>query len=134
MAAQNLETARRGYEHFIATGDVLDEVFHPDFVLDMSTFQGWPERPTYQGIDGLREFLADWLGSWDDFEFEVIDLRDADGDVVVALLRQRGRAKGSGVPVDMERAHVLTYRDGKQIGTEMYASHAEGLFAAGLGP
>jgi hypothetical protein len=48
MSQENVVIARRGYEHFIRTQDVLDEVFRPDYVLDMSRFRGWPERHTYR--------------------------------------------------------------------------------------
>jgi hypothetical protein len=43
----------------------------------MSTFRGWPERKTYPGIEGAREFLRDWLDAWEDWELEVETLRDA---------------------------------------------------------
>jgi hypothetical protein len=33
MSQENVVIARRGYEHFIRTQDVLDEVFRPDYVL-----------------------------------------------------------------------------------------------------
>jgi ketosteroid isomerase-like protein len=132
MSEQDLETARRWYEHFIATGDVLADVLHPDFVLDMSKFRGWPERQQYEGIDGIREFITDWFGTWEEgWEFEVVELLDTD-DVVVALIRHRGRSKASGVPVEMGLAHLITYRDGKQVRLQAYASQAEGLEAAGL--
>jgi ketosteroid isomerase-like protein len=131
MSQENLEVARRGYEHVIATQEVLDEDYHPDYVLDMSGFRGWPERQTYRGVDGLRAFIADWLEPWDEFEFEVEELRDA-GDKVVAVARQQGLSKATGVPVDMRLAHVITYHDGKAIRTQMYASPQEGLEAAGL--
>jgi ketosteroid isomerase-like protein len=58
-------------------------------------------------------------------------LRDA-GDKVVAVARQQGRSKATGVPVEMRLAHVITYHDGKAIRTQMYASPQEGLQAAGL--
>jgi ketosteroid isomerase-like protein len=58
-------------------------------------------------------------------------LHDA-GDKVVAVVRQRGISKASGVPVEMHLAHVLTDQDGKMIRNEMYASPADGLEAAGL--
>lgn len=128
---ENLEIARRGYEHFITTGTSLPEIIHPDFVLDMSTFRGWPERRTYVGLGGLDEFIKDWLEAWDDFEFEIEELRAVD-DKVVAVARQRGRSKATGVPVDMDLSHVVTFRDGKQWRVEMYASQEEGLEAVGL--
>src|SRR5947209_15423000 len=35
MSRENLEIVRRGYEHFVATGELLPEIAHPDFVWDM---------------------------------------------------------------------------------------------------
>ena len=131
MSQQNVEHARRIFDHFIATHEVRAETFHPEFVLDMSTFGGWPEQQTYRGIEGLRAFIAAWLEPFDDFEFEVEELRDA-GDKLVAVIWQRGRSKVGGVPVEMHFAQVLTYSDGKQARVEMYATPAEGLEAAGM--
>jgi hypothetical protein len=87
MSQENVETARRGYEHFIATGDVLAEVFDPEFILDMSKFRDWPERREYHGVQGLREFLHDWLEPWDEYEFQLQELREV-GDKVVAAMAQ----------------------------------------------
>jgi ketosteroid isomerase-like protein len=103
----------------------------PEFVWDMSTFRSWPEQQTYDGIGGAMKFLADWAGFWDDWQLEVEDLRDA-GDKVVAIVRQRGRSKATGLPVDMHFAQVWTFRDGKQLRMEMYATPEEALRAAGL--
>jgi ketosteroid isomerase-like protein len=132
MSEENLARARRAYEHFIATGEPLEAAFHRDFVLDMSTFRGWPERQSYEGLEGLREFIGDWFGTWDEGgDFEVTELREAD-EKVLALIHLRGRAKGSGVPVEMEISHLITFRDGKQFHLAPYASHGEGLAAAGI--
>ncbi len=62
---------------------------------------------------------------------EVEELHPA-GDKVVAIVRQRGRAKETGLPVDMHFGQVWTYRDGKQLRMEMYATPEEALRAAGL--
>jgi ketosteroid isomerase-like protein len=131
MSEENVEIARRGYEHFLASGDLLEEIFTPDYVLDMSTFRGWPERQHYHGVEGFRAFLADWLEPWDDFELEVDEYHDA-GDKVVTVLCQRGSSKASGVSVDMDFAHVITFREGKQARIQMYASRDEAFEAAGL--
>jgi ketosteroid isomerase-like protein len=131
MSEQNVELIRQGFEYFQATGDVREDAFHPDFVWDMSTFRGWPERKTYAGIDGMREFFRDWRDAWDDWGLDVEALRDA-GDQVVAIVRQRGRSKTTGLAVDMTFAQVYTMRDGKQIRMEMYADPSEALEAAGL--
>jgi ketosteroid isomerase-like protein len=97
----------------------------------MSTFRGWPERKTYPGIEGAREFLRDWLDAWEDWELEVETLRDA-GDQVVAILRQHGHAKGTGLAVDMRFTQVFTMSDAKQVRMEMYADPSEALEAAGV--
>jgi ketosteroid isomerase-like protein len=59
-------------------------------------------------------------------------LHDAGGDKVVGVLRQRGRSKTTGVPVDMLYAQVFTIRDGKQTRMEMYSDPDEALKAVGL--
>jgi ketosteroid isomerase-like protein len=128
----NLELMRRGYEEFAATGDLSDERIGPGFVWDMSTFGSWPERQTYEGIEGAREFMDAWQSAWDDWKLEVEELHPA-GDKVVAIVRQRGRAKATGMPVDMLFGQVWTFRDGKQVRMEMYSTPEEALRATGLG-
>jgi ketosteroid isomerase-like protein len=130
MSQENVDILRRAYEHFIATGEFSGQ-FAPDFVWDMSTFRGWPERQTYEGLEGARQFMADWLEAWDDWELELEDMRDA-GEVVVAVVRQRGRSKATGLAVDMHFGQVWEVRDGKNIRMRMYASADEALEAAGL--
>jgi ketosteroid isomerase-like protein len=129
MSQENVDNLRRGLEQFIATGEFTGP-FAPDFVWDMSTFRGWPERRTYEGIDGARQFMSDWLEAWEDWQLEVEELHDA-GDHVVAVLRQRGRSN-AGLPVDMHFAQVWTFRDGAQARMRMYAGREEALEAVGL--
>lgn len=131
MSQENLETVRRGLEHFRKTGDFLDEDFSPEFVWDMSTFRGWPEQKTYEGIEGAREFIRTWADAWDEWELDAVGLYDA-GDSVVAVLRQRGRAKSTGLAVDMTFAQVFTIENGRQTRMKRYADPAEALEAAGL--
>ena len=75
--------------------------------------------------------MADWLDTWEDWEIELEQLVDA-GDDVVAVVRQRGRSKATGLPVDMHFAQRWTLRDGMQIRMRMYANPQEALEAAGL--
>jgi ketosteroid isomerase-like protein len=130
-AESNVELMRLGYQEFIATGELSADRMHPEFVWDMSTFGAWPERQTYEGIEGAREFMTAWVGAWEDWSLEVEELHPA-GDKVVAIVRQRGRAKATGLPVDMHFAQVWTFRDGKQVRMEMYATPEDALRAVGL--
>ena len=130
MSEENVERLRYAFEQFMATGELSGD-FAPDFVWDMSTFRDWPEQQIYPGIEGARQFLEEWRDAWEDWELQVEDMFDA-GDDVVAVLRQRGRSKATGLPVDMHFAQVWTLRDGKQLRMRMYASPDEALEATGL--
>jgi ketosteroid isomerase-like protein len=54
------------------------------------------------------------------------------GDKVVAVMRQRGRSKTSGMHADMSFAQVWTVRDGLIMRMQMYADPQEALEAVGL--
>jgi hypothetical protein len=40
MSREKVEVVRRGYKHFQVTGELPLEIFHPDFIWDMSTYRG----------------------------------------------------------------------------------------------
>ena len=127
MSQETVKIIRRGFEHWMSTGEIRA---HADFVWDVSNL-GWPDQQIYLGVEGARQFLAEWADAWDDWELEAEDYLDAGAQVVV-ILRQRGRSKATGIPVDMRFAQVWTYRDGQATGMQMYASVEEALEAVGL--
>ena len=131
MSQENVEIVREAYERFVVTGEFVADLGTDDFVWDMSNYHGWPEQQVYEGVDGARAFLREWIDAWEDWELELEALHDA-GDRVVALVRQRGRSKEGGMPVEMAFAQVWTLRDGKQARTEVYSERAEALAAVGL--
>ncbi len=127
MSEENVEVIRRGYGHYLATGEVRA---HPDLVWDVSRL-GWPDQQLYSGVEGAMQFNAEWADAWEDWELEVEDYLDA-GERVVVIIKQRGRAKATGIPVDMRFAQVWTLRNGQAIRMQMYASVDEALEAVGL--
>ncbi len=127
MSQENVEAMRRGYERFVATGEIRA---HPDLVWDVSKL-GWPGQQIYSGPEGANQFNAEWADAWDDWEFAPEDYIDA-GEYVVVIVNQRGRSKATGVPVEMRFAQVWSFRDGQAIRMQMYASVDEALEAAGL--
>ena len=90
------------------------------------------DRGPMHGKDAVRAYLQDWLDMFDDFKVEPLELIDAGGDEVVAVLRNSGRAKLSGVETDMTYAIVWTIRDGKIARGREYWTRDEALEAAGL--
>lgn len=131
MSHENLEIVRRGYERFAATGQFAADLSTPDFVWDMSKFHGWPERQIYEGVEEAQAFLSEWGDSWDDWDVEAEAFLDV-GEKVAVLVRQRGRSKATGLPVEMYFAQVFTVRAGKQTRMDMYSDPDEALKAVGL--
>ena len=127
MSQENVEIMRRGYGHFMATGEVRADA---DLVWDVSRL-GWPDQQIYAGAEGENQFMAEWADAWDDWEMEAENYLDA-GERVVVIVNQRGRSKATGIPVDMRFAQVWSFRDGQAIRMQMYASVDEALEAVGL--
>jgi ketosteroid isomerase-like protein len=132
VSQENVEVVQRGFDHLLATGELLENIFAPDFVLDMSTFRDLMDLQShYDGADGMRRFLREWTEPFEEWQIEVDALHDA-GHKVVALCQQHARAKASELPVDMRLAMVFTLRDGLQTRIEMYADPSAALKAVGL--
>ena len=127
MSEQNVEIIRSGYGHYLATGEIRARA---DLVWDVSRL-GWPDQQIYPGVEGAMRFMAEWADAWDGWELEVEDYVDA-GDRVVVIINQRGRSKGTGVPVEMRFAQMWTLRDGRATRMQMYASVDEAREAVGL--
>jgi ketosteroid isomerase-like protein len=127
MSQENVEIMRRGFEHWMATGEFRAGA---DWVWDASNL-GWPDQQVYIGDEGAMQFMAEWSDAWDDWEVEAEDFIDA-GERVVVILNQRGRSKATGIPVEMRFAQVWTLRDGQGIRMQMFASVEEALEAVGL--
>ena len=131
MSHHSLEVVQRGYEYFLAHGDFTEEFVAPDFVWDMSKFDGWPEEQVYHGIGGARRFIREWTGAWDDWTIEIDAFHEV-GEQVVVVTRQSGRSKATGMAVDMHFAQVWTVRDGREVRMEMYSDPSRALEALGL--
>jgi ketosteroid isomerase-like protein len=124
MSQQNVEIVHRVSAAFAAgDSDTLFALVAPEIEWDFSHVDTW--------LDGIAEFLGTWVGEWDDYRFEVEDVIDA-GDRVVAIVRDEGRGKSSGVKLERRHAEVWTVRDGKVIRIEPYDHKAEALAAVGL--
>ncbi len=94
MAQDNVEIVREGWRVWLR-GDMdgLAAMWDPEIVWDTTHFHDWPES-SYRGPDGVRQFLTEWLETWEDYEIEVDDVLSAPDGRVVSLIRQRGRGPG----------------------------------------
>jgi ketosteroid isomerase-like protein len=132
MSEENVQIVRRGYSEFLKTGTFVREMYASDFVWDMSHYDGWPEQQVYQGVEAAERFMHEWTSAWVDWELQIDELLDA-GDKVVALVRQRGRSKLTGIRVEVSLAKIWTLLDGKNSRMDMYSDVGDALAAVGLG-
>ena len=130
MSRENLQIARRAHEALNAGDmDELVALCHQDFELDMSDRVFNPA--TYRGHEGIRRFYSEVQEVWESYVWEPEQMRDHE-DVVVALLRTKGRGRGSGVEIDRRTAMIWTFRRGKALGLRFYRDPETALEAAGL--
>jgi ketosteroid isomerase-like protein len=101
--------------------------------IDYRAVEGAPDdHGPIQGKEAMREYVQDWLDTFDDFRFEPVEITDAGDDKVIAVIRISGRAKLSGVETDLTFAILYTIRDGKIARGREYWTRDEALEAAGL--
>jgi ketosteroid isomerase-like protein len=132
MSQENETTVRDAVAAF-NRGD-LDtwlEYFTDD--IDYRAVEGAPDdHGPIEGKDALRAYIEDWRETFDDFTTEPIELIDAGEDRAIAVMRISGRARLSGVEVDLTFAVVYTLRDGKVARGREYWTRDKALEAAGL--
>jgi ketosteroid isomerase-like protein len=131
MSQENVELVRLGAKALArADLDVARQFLDADFQLDVTRTDLNPR--VYHGFEGLLQLMGDWTSTWDDYEFEVVELVEAGTDRVVGILRERGRMKASDSWVEHVRGIVWTIRAGKILRYEEYPTKQEALEAAGL--
>jgi ketosteroid isomerase-like protein len=101
--------------------------------IDHRAAEGAPDDPgPIHGKDAVRAYMQDWLDTFDDFRSEPVELIDAGEDKVIAVTRNSGRAKLSGVETDLTFAALYTVRDGKIVRGREYWTKEQALEAARL--
>jgi uncharacterized protein len=90
-----------------------------------------PESTIHRGIGAIRRQFDRWHEVYPDLCVEIQEVR-ANGDCVSVWVRQTGQGAASGVPIDIQMAHVYTMRDGKAGRLVEYLDRDEALEAAGL--
>jgi ketosteroid isomerase-like protein len=133
MSRENVETVREFLALF-AAGDRASwrRYFAEDVIWDMSR-STLMSAGVYEGHDGVERFFTDWLGTWDDYGLESLEILDA-GEQVVVTFRQRGRGKTSGIVTERDFAGVYDLEDGKVTRYREYQTRDDAVRAAGLAP
>jgi ketosteroid isomerase-like protein len=126
-----VELTRRAWEA-VQQGNVawLQEMTTPDVVIVQPP--EIPDAKSYEGRTAVVETLEDWPTQWEDFRLDLIEIIDVSDDVLVSVIRHRGRGRESGIEMDWQVFYVHRVRDGKMARMEMFFSREQALEAAGL--
>jgi ketosteroid isomerase-like protein len=130
VSQENVEIVLDGYARFNAgakepTLEYWDE--DGEYVASSAD----PDADTHRGIEAVRRQYARWVEAYPDLRVEPLDAKGS-GDKVFVWVRFIGHGAASGLPIDMELAHVTTLRDGRIVRLVEHNDRAEALQAAGI--
>ena len=130
MSQANVDLVRRGFEHFVATGEPAWETLHEHVeVYDHDIMDG----REYRGHADVRRWLyEDWAAAWSDYSAEPQEFIEADDDRVIAVLGIKATGRASGVEIERQDAMLYVVRDLKIVRIDYYNSKQQALEAAGL--
>ena len=78
------------------------------------------EMGTLEGVSAFRAFLEEWVGSYDEIQWELEEVLDLGNGVGFAVIRLHGRPVGSGGHVQMRFASVTVWREGLVVWMRQY--------------
>ena len=126
-----MEVMRRAWQAFISGGvEATLEGWTEDCVFE--EFPEMPESAVYVGRDRLSEAVEHFTEMWSDLVWEPLEFIDAGENLVIAVVRYRGRGRASGIDLRSNLSAVFDVRGGQITRIEFYFDHAKALEAAGL--
>ena len=128
MSESNVEIVRRMYEAFHG-GDAESALAHfdADVVVDASIRV---DGASGRGREELATIIGQWVGSFDEWQEEIEEIRDL-GSQVYVVATQRGRGRESGAETESRYGLLYGIRGNKIVSLTMYRSPEDALDAAG---
>jgi ketosteroid isomerase-like protein len=130
MSEENVERLRSVYEqwakgNFGAGGALLDDE------VVFRTFEAIADEDlVVHGKEGATDFMRRFLEQWDDLKIEARDFI-VSGDKILVETHQSARGKLSGAAVEMDIAHIWTFRGGRATEFRALRDRQKALEAAG---
>jgi ketosteroid isomerase-like protein len=107
------------------------EVFAPEYEWGFAgDFPEGAVAPDPAQTSSRSERLRAWLSPWENWRCPA-ERYIPIGEQVLVFTRYVGMAKGSGLPVDQDGAHLWTMRDGKAVRLEVFPDRRAALRALG---
>jgi ketosteroid isomerase-like protein len=125
----NLEIARRSFEE-MRNRRYEGSVWDPE--VEVINAEGWVIQTTYRGHEGLRRWWADLAEAFGDFDIELDDVMEIDGERVLTTQRFVGHFRTTDIPFDGAWASILWIRDGRVVRAQGFLSKRRAMRAAGI--
>jgi ketosteroid isomerase-like protein len=125
----NLDVARRAFADLRSRrfdGDAWD----PD--VEVINAEGWVIETAYHGHDGLGRWWEDLAEAFGDFDIELEEVTEVDGERVLTTQRFVGHFRTTDIPFDGQWASILTIRDGRVVRAQGFLSKRRAMRAVGI--
>jgi ketosteroid isomerase-like protein len=139
MSEENVEIVRHGFDAFNAfmrgegAEKALAAFVDPEFEYDWPAEREWPEPDhSRRGVPLAFAFIRRVQSTLIDVVWEPLEFIGAPDNRVLVEVRQSGRERESGVPIEVQLFQVVTLRDGRVRKLEFFRHRADALEAAGL--
>lgn len=122
----HVETVRLSILTFAERGldiDALNPLWSIDAEWDLSALEDW-SGGVARGPGEILATVGQWLAQFATYDLTIDGLSEH-GDRVLALLRHRGRLRGSGALYAADDAQVYTLRDGRIVRVQSFSDRAE---------
>ena len=131
MSQQNVKIAREVVEAINRRDrDAWLRLYDPE--VEFRADPRWPESETVRGRDAIWTFISDIAEAWQPGDFEIGEVIDAGSDRLLVQVTRPVQGKTSGIPDVFDYWCVMTFREGKVVGTYWFATRGQALEAVGL--
>jgi ketosteroid isomerase-like protein len=129
MDSRNVEIVRRQFEALERDGvDAAAKFWHPE--IEWRAVEGAVDDVgVIRGKDAMRRYYQDWIEMLDDLRGGIEDVVYDSGEILVAVLFNSGRGRGSSIPIRGRYCVVYTIRDGLIVRGREYENQERALEA-----
>ncbi len=101
----NLEIVRATFEAYAREGpEVAVPLLDPE--VEVYSPPSMANAGTFHGVEGYLEWTSAWFDAWENFEIYPQEVEPVGEDCVVAVCRQRGTGRSSGIAVEQTMVYM----------------------------
>jgi ketosteroid isomerase-like protein len=134
MSQENVENLRAYLESWdieaLSRGELDMSLLDPAVTYEDTILPDHVEE-IYRGYEGVVRATQRWVEPYEQLTIELDEIVGS-GDKLVSIHRGRGKARHSGIEMEIPYAYLWTFRDGKVIHIISFLDPAEAIEAAGL--